>query len=158
MLSPTHIEKIVDFAYRINGYEITTEQRYRMYKFVGELTVFKTPRILLQFVGTDILRGIVDTDYHVNVVKNKIDLDEEDNIYVITDARFENERLKIKEWGGLTVLVDRKTVDREVGLSNHASENSLGEHADYDFIIDNSGSLEDLPKEVDNLVSSINNL
>ena len=158
LLSPKHIEGIVDFATRINGFEIDTVDVHRMYLYVGQLTVFKTPRELLQFVGTELLRDIVDIDYHLKVAKNKIDEGTENTMYVITDARFDNERQMIKKWGGITALVDRKTVDREVGLSNHASENSLSAKDNYDFVIDNSGDIDDLAKEVDKLVTNINNL
>jgi hypothetical protein len=158
-LSPEHIERILDYAYRINGFEVTTQQRYMMYKYVGNLTTLRTPRELLQFVGTELLREIIDEDYHVKVVKNKIDQDEDTcSTYVITDARFENERSKIKEWGGYTAIVDRESDKGAVGLAGHASENNMGSFDDYDFVINNNGSLDDLPKEIDKLVDSINNL
>ena len=158
LLSPKHIEGILDFATRINGFDVTTEKIHKMYLYVGKLTTLKTPRELLQFVGTELLRDIVDLDYHLKVAKNKIDEGAENAMYVITDARFDNERLMIKKWGGKTALVDRKRTDKEIGLPDHASENDLGKTDNYDFILNNNGDIEDLAKEVDKLVTNINNL
>lgn len=150
--TPEAIEKICTYAEVKNGFTVSEEQRFKMYKYVGELKTFKTPRELLQFIGTEILREIIDDEYHVKVVKSKM---MEDQLYVITDARFENERTKVNEWEGKTVYIERPSNKKDVGFKNHASENSLGQLTDYDFVISNSGSIDDLALEVDRLVNNL---
>lgn len=111
---------------------------------------FTSIRDMLQFVGTDILRDLVDPDYHYNTVVKWI---RDNNITkaVISDVRFPNERDNLERDFGdqaVTFLVMRPSLQRNE-TSGHASENSLGNPEDYNFIIDNDGSLEDLYQKIE---------
>ena len=64
-----------------------------------------TPRWVLQYWGTDVLRNHFHNDIWVASVENKL-RQAKDNI-VITDCRFENEVNAIKNAGGITVRVQR---------------------------------------------------
>jgi len=66
------------------------------------------------------------------------------DICVITDLRFENEAIRVRECGGVVWEIDRKAV--EIG-DNHASEIRLPDEM-IDLTIDNNGSLADLSREV----------
>jgi hypothetical protein len=127
-----------------------------------------TPRRVLQYWGTDVLRNHFHNDIWVASVENKL-RQAKDNI-VITDCRFENEVNAIKNAGGTTVRVQRgekpdwyesainynkgpANVGWSIGKSKldklkiHASEySSVG--LTYDHYIDNNGTIDDLHNKV----------
>lgn len=104
-------------------------------KFIGR--AYNSYRELLQIIGTDLFRNEINNNYwceeFTKSLCNDIDM-------VVTDVRFENERKAIKDAGGTLILIERASQSEDT----HASENSLGNRSDYDFIIDNNSSEEDL--------------
>lgn len=104
----------------------------KMEKFHGK--ELWTPREVLQFIGTEVLRDIFHEDYHVEVVFREIDRRNLKDV-VIPDARFANERKRIKGRDGINVLIDCPQT-KDSG-DKHKSENDLGEADDYDFVIIN---------------------
>jgi hypothetical protein len=105
----------------------------------------RTPGEILQVVGTDLFRQQFDADVWVKAVHRKILNNPQQSRWVITDVRFPNEADFIKEvLGGLICRVDRE--DRDLGGRdpNHPSETALDEYTDWDYILDNNGSLQDL--------------
>lgn len=129
-----------------------------------------TPRWVLQYWGTDVLRNNFHPDIWVASVENKL-RQAKDNI-VITDCRFANEIQAIKNAGGITLRVERgerpswyeTAVNYNKGEYNnmlwaiskeqlrklkvHASEySSVGLH--YDHIVDNNQTIDDLHKSID---------
>lgn len=133
-----------------------------------------TPRFILQNWGTEVCRKGFHPDIWVASVEHKL-LNSTDDI-VITDCRFENEIKAIKRSGGITCRVERgpkpEWYDSAVNLNKgpgqigwalaqeslrqfnvHASEySSVG--LDYDFIIKNDSSIEDLYLEVNNILQT----
>ena len=101
----------------------------------------KTTRHLLQFVGTEICRAAITT-YHTDVLMDKIQRETGEAGWVITDCRFGDERMKLKNKAGATLILVRRPGFEP--KSGHASENSLGSESEYDFIIDNDGTIEQL--------------
>lgn len=133
-----------------------------------------TPRWVLQYWGTDVLRNYFHTDIWVASVENKL-RQTKDNI-VITDCRFANEVNVIKAVGGTTIRVIRGEQPEwyeaavsynkgEVGnmswsiskskldsLNVHASEySSVG--LDYDYYIDNNHSISDLHYQIESIIN-----
>jgi len=133
-----------------------------------------TPRWVLQFWGTDVLRNHFHTDIWVASVENKL-RQTTDNI-VITDCRFANEVNAIKSAGGITMRVNRGEQPEwydaavsynkgEVGNMSwsiskaklerqkvHASEySSVG--LPYDHYIDNNGTIDDLHKQIQSIIN-----
>jgi hypothetical protein len=134
-----------------------------------------TPRWVLQYWGTEVLRNHFHTDIWVASVENKL-RQTKDNI-VITDCRFANEVNAIKSAGGTTMRVSRGeqpiwhdaavSYNRgEVGnmtwslsklkleqLRVHASEySSVG--LPYDHYVDNNGTIDELHKKVESIINS----
>lgn len=126
-----------------------------------------TPRLVLQLWGTEVCRRSFHDDIWIASVENKL-RNSKDSI-VISDCRFPNEIKSIKAAGGKVIWVQRgitphwydvaiqanrgvesaKRFLEEQGI--HASESSwAGTH--FDAIIDNDGSLDDLYKQLKNLV------
>jgi hypothetical protein len=133
-----------------------------------------TPRWVLQYWGTEVCRNGFHKDIWVASVENKLRQTSE-NI-VITDCRFSNEVNSIKNVGGITMRVTRGQPPDwydaavsynkgEYGNMNwslskakldrhrvHASEySSVG--LDYDYYIDNNGSIDDLHKQVNSVIN-----
>ena len=134
-----------------------------------------TPRWVLQYWGTEVLRNNFHKDIWVASVENKL-RQSKDNI-VITDCRFVNEVNAIKNAGGATMRVVRGKQPEwydaavsynkgEVGnmtwsiskakldkLRVHASEySSVG--LDYDHYVDNNGTIDELHTIIKSIINS----
>jgi hypothetical protein len=113
----------------LDGYEVNPE--------VNELYPFGKQRTLLQWWGTEYRRSI-DPNYWVKQLAERIE--KENPAYaLIADMRFPNEMAYVKQHG-FAVLVDRPGLPP----STHASETALDNVEGWDYILDNSGSLEKL--------------
>lgn len=104
-----------------------------------------TPRYLLQYLGTDVLRNSINKDIHVNLLLNELKSSQNANIlaFAITDLRFSNELEAIKKHGGLTIRLNRNEANKIVSNSQHESETAL-DSAQFDITIDNNGTFEEL--------------
>jgi hypothetical protein len=120
---------------------------------------FFTSRALQQFLGTELLRDCYSKEYHIMQVVKRIQ-DDQPTTAVITDARFPNEREWAKNFGASTVLLQGRTrVDfNKDNFNKHASETGLGQPEDYDFVIDNSGTLQELQSNIFNVVNKTKEL
>lgn len=131
-----------------------------------------TPRWVLQYWGTEVLRRGFHDDIWIAGLENKL-RNSSDNV-VISDCRFPNEIQAIKNQGGQVIWVQRGSLpewyDHAVAANKgpshlgwalgkerlgkykiHASETSwVG--TDFDAIVDNNGSLDDLYQQIKNLV------
>ena len=103
-----------------------------------------TPRWVLQHLGTDILRDKFHPDIWIASLERKIiELSKENNI-VITDCRFQNEMKILKRLGAKLVRIERNGNE---SLYFHSSENSW-QNFDFDFIIENNSTLDNLRDSV----------
>ena len=128
-----------------------------------------TPRWVLQYWGTEVCRKAFHDDIWIASLENKL-RNSRDNI-VISDCRFPNEIESLKRAGGNIVWVQRGTLPdwysdavsanqgNNVGLNAmkmrkiHASEWAwLG--SDFDVVVDNNGSIDDLYRQSASLVVS----
>lgn len=100
-------------------------------------------RELLQFMGTDLARNCIDQEIWTTIYIAEA---EKLGKVVTPDARFYNERRLIERLGGKNILIHRPGVEIEAG--DHISENELGEVHEYDHVICNEGSLEQLQEKV----------
>lgn len=104
-------------------------------------------RIFLQHLGAAV-RDHVDQDAWVNAVLNKT---APGGRYAICDVRYPNEAAAIKAKGGYVVRVERPGT----GPANaHASETALDDW-DFDAILRNNGTLEDLRSKVRIFLSTL---
>lgn len=126
-----------------------------------------TPRWVLQYWGTEVCRKSFHSDIWIASLENKI-RNTKDNV-VISDCRFPNEIESIRKAGGKIVWVKRGelpdwyetallanqgqnvAIQELKRLKVHASESSwVG--TNFDSIIDNNGTIDDLYKQVKNLL------
>ena len=118
-----------------------------------------TPRFLLQFIGTNLLRNQLHPEIWVNSLMNEYksylssnhpvdDLDWEPRFiypnFIITDTRFENELEAVKKRGGITIRVNRNL---EESKDQHESETEL-DNAEFDYVIDNNSDIQSLIEKV----------
>lgn len=109
-----------------------------------------TPRELLQKMGTDALRDVIDPDIWIKSAFKKI----QDRGYqkvVIPDVRFPNEAAWVKSQGGMVCLVNRPEVETNQ-FSTHASETSMDGYKDWDLRIENDSTLARLYEKADYLM------
>ena len=133
-----------------------------------------TPRWVLQQWGTEVGRRAFHDDIWIASVENKLRSIKDD--IVISDCRFPNELKSVKRAGGITIRVMRGPnphwYDSAVALNKgyyttgypearkvledsgvHASEySSVG--LDYDYIIENNGTIDELHRKVDSIINS----
>ena len=132
-----------------------------------EVLVKHSPRTLLQRLGTDCGRDIIHPNVWVNSLmadyKQEIDVthfksfkgEDSKMIYpnwIITDTRFPNEALAIDDKDGILIRVNRGDGD----TGNHPSETALDNFAEWDHIIDNNGTIEDLVERVRRILTKEN--
>lgn len=109
-------------------------------------TEFGEIRRLLQVMGTEVGRMMLGPNVWVHIVDKKMmKLGVDD--YVITDVRFENEADFVRDLGGIVVRVTRSGVE---AINQHSSEVI---DFDWDFEIQNDGTLDELYAQIDNLLT-----
>lgn len=126
-----------------------------------------TYRQLLQIIGTDIGRNLIDPNIWVNILMKEYDNDMQAmapieayeymfghaNIgeyapkWLITDVRFPNEIKAIKDRQGIVIKVLR-----DIDKDDHESEEALNNYHDYDYVIRNFGDLKELMVSVSNIL------
>jgi hypothetical protein len=103
----------------------------------------KSPRQMMQLVGTDLFRQHVDQDFWVKHMEYWLDkhMTTDTNI-VISDVRFQNEADLIRQKGGVLWMIKRDTFEQDV----HESET---QHIHpIDTTLTNTTSLDDLYTQV----------
>jgi hypothetical protein len=132
-----------------------------------------TPRLALQLFGTECIRNV----FHPNVWSASLIKRYKtwDRNVVVTDCRFKNEIAAIRKIGGKVIRVKRgpepdwydyyinlvKSYNvqeierlRKTGELPHVSETDwIG--TDFDYVINNDGTLDDLYNEIDNIMEDI---
>lgn len=92
-------------------------------------------RVLLQYYGTNVIRNHFWKEAFIRYTMNKVfAIRNSKGQCIIADARFEDECMAIKYYGGKIIRVDRR-----VNNDNHESE-QIKIHED-DYVIDNTGTL-----------------
>ena len=158
-----------------------TKEEYEEEVKINWQTAYKTvytPRLLLQHIGTELIRNQIIDGIWVNALMSEYKAKEElvgttpENIqwgevypnWIITDTRFPNELQAVKDNGGLTIKIVRPK-ERELILRNassiidtrktlepkHKSETVL-DNAEFDYVILNNGTIEDLVNECRNII------
>jgi len=125
-----------------------------------------TPRKIMQLLGTDAGRHIIHPQIWVSSLMSGYkdkgcygrDLHTtQDNDrwiskfpnWIITDTRFPNELKAVKDRSGITIMIRREETDHLSG--DHASETAL-DNAEFDHVISNNGTIEDLIKVVKDIL------
>lgn len=117
-------------------------------------SVGRSVREMLQTLGTEWGRDSVHPDVWINFLLRRC---EQDRAYkfVVTDVRFPNELVRIKEVGGKVIRIRRPSVEMDDAASHHASETSLDGMPDDAFthVIINDGTHAEFVEKVRRVVS-----
>ena len=117
-------------------------------------------RPVLQWWGTEFRRELNieeysgDQNYWVDKVKNSVlslPKTEKINIICISDVRFLSECEMIKSIGGYVVNIKRNTNSKNL----HPSETSLELYSDFDYTIENNGTLDEYREKIKKLMNNI---
>jgi hypothetical protein len=103
-------------------------------------------RRLLQVLGTEVGREMIDPNVWINIAQKRIHEHWTSNRkVVITAIRFPNELEMIRSLGGTSIWIERPTEQRGAieELSGHASETSVSQEL-FDYTIVNDQDLENL--------------
>lgn len=104
----------------------------------------RSPREILQWLGTDILRTQINQDFFLMNMKQRIESSKADYI-LICDVRFDNESEYVRSLGGKIVKIIRdhsKNGEKTTEHSLHATEKGISDHL-VDVVIENNCSIEE---------------
>lgn len=118
------------------------------------------PRELLQYLGTDVIRKNIDDLFFIRLIIDDI------KVYsyffdaiIVSDARFIKE-LEIPKTNFNQVVtinvrrnIEHPTMDKNT--KNHSSELDLDDYDDFDFIIENYGTLLELEDRVNKILEEL---
>ena len=112
-----------------------------------------TPRWILQYFGTEVMRGQMYDAIWVDSVIGRYKGDKT----VISDTRFQNEIKTIKAHGGIVVLVKREEIPTREEMQKQGIHQSEWDWvgSDFDYTIDNTSSLEGLNASVDQFIGQL---
>jgi hypothetical protein len=106
-----------------------------------------TPRFVMQYIGTDIMRNYFHPDIWISHVERKI----QSNInYVITDCRFYNEIRMLYSYNAYII----KVLKSNIKYDTHSSENlaHITDDTIFNNYIKNDGTIKELYLEMDKLL------
>ena len=133
----------------INKYKLTLENYAYFNNIFAENTVIKLRQIIQMYAEG--VKSIFGKDVWVNSTKEKIlKINNEKTNCFVPDIRFDNEAKVIKDTNGIIVKLTRPNNDI---VSQHNSENN---NFDYDYLIENNGSLQNLFYKIMNLYQQLN--
>jgi len=115
-------------------------------------------RPLLQVWGADFRRKFFGADYWISKMKPIIE--QSDGFYdvlFVTDCRYRNELEFIREHGGHLVNVERRGYQfYQDACDDHSSENDLNNYGQYDYVLNNDKTKEELTQSVYQMLESLN--
>jgi hypothetical protein len=128
---------------------LSKEQCFGAEKEIVDEDIGMSPRRILQLAGTEFGRNMIANDIWIRRATKELkqlqSMDSDDfRGLVVTDVRFENEAAWIRDNGGVLWHIERPSVKSVV---EHSSEAGV-ELTDKDYVIVNSGSLDDLQSVV----------
>jgi hypothetical protein len=120
-----------------------------------------TPRVVYQYLGTDVFRNDIQkimpeigTNFWIKLTidnYHKLKNAHHNCNVVISDIRFENELNSIRKEGGIIIKITRPS---NKNIDNHDSEKEIiNLQADYEII--NDGSIQNLHQQIDIIIKDI---
>ena len=134
-----------------------SKEEYEEHYRINWQTAYKTnytPRVLLQYIGTDLFRKFIHENVWVNATLNNydyiqrwIDAGSEAVLHnwIITDTRFPNEADAVKSRGGINIRLQcNSDLDNN---DTHISETALDFYK-FDYVVNNNGTIEELIEQI----------
>ena len=130
------------------GLKLSNAQLYGSEKEIIDYRYGKTPRQLMQTLGTEWGRNMINQNIWVQCIESLIVARENAlNYYIIPDVRFESEADMIRRLGGIVLIIKGKNVIK----SNHVSEQGIYGHP-KDITILNFGTLEQFKSTIQGFI------
>lgn len=123
------------------------------YKDIFRTYEVVTYREALQFFG-DKFRSEYGQDFWIRMLRSNL-ISGELSFNIITDVRYKNEADFIKSNKGILIRVDRPEIQTPKNISSHSSEIELDNYPNFDYVIENNGTLEELESKVRLIYNSI---
>lgn len=127
------IKKITKEIFNINDEEL---EKLKETPLINGIS----PRVFMQKFGTDLCRELFGQNIWTDLLFNKINNIKED--VIITDVRFDNEAIRIKEKGGIIIQIEREGYNK---VDNHVSEKGISSYL-IDYVVFNKGTIEEYKK------------
>ncbi len=109
----------------------------------------KSPRQILQWLGTDVLRNQFREDFFL--INMKCRLDRLSGNIAITDVRFDNEAELIRKEGGEVIKIERpQTEGSGTQHTQHATEQGISPNL-VDRVITNDSTVQNLNEKINGL-------
>lgn len=110
------------------------------------------PRAFLQTLGDKIKKDI-DPKFLINRIIEDIKVYSAFfDVIIITDARFKDEIDDIRNNFNNTTVI---RIKREYNNDTHISETDLDNYSNYDYVIDNNGTLDELENKIKKIISEV---
>ena len=116
------------------------------------------PRDLLIHLGTDIIRNKIDQNFHINRLVQDLEvLSYFYDTFIVSDVRFPVEIEKVKEKYDevITIKISRDSEELNQSQKNNITETALDNYTDYDYVIDNNGTLEELEQKAVDIIKEV---
>ncbi len=136
-------------------FRLSGDQIHGSLKEVTDERYGKSPRQIMQALGTEFGRNLIHPDLWVRAARARID-EFRDFVappagVVMPDVRFPNEAEAIREWGGELWRVERPGI---AAVAAHVSEHAL-DTCSFDARFVNDRSIEELHADVDRAFESL---
>lgn len=116
------------------------------------------PRDLLNKIGTEIIREKIDPDFHINRLIQDIKvLSYFYDTFIVSDIRFPVEIEKTRNAFSDVVVIKMKRESNELNADQkkHISETILDDYDNFDYVVDNNGSLDELNNHAKNIIKEM---
>ena len=116
------------------------------------------PRDLLIYLGTDIIINKIDPNFHINRLVQDLEvLSYFYDTFIVSDVRFPVEIEKVKEKYDevITIKISRDSEELNQSQKNNITETALDNYTDYDYVIDNNGTLEELEQKAVDIIKEV---
>lgn len=144
--------------------KLCDREMYNIQKAINWQTAYRhefTYRSFLQFIGTDLFREQLHYNTWVNATMSDYkgrDVYEGNRFvdrgiypkWIIPDVRFVNEVDAIKSRGGFVIRINRSKQNDTNKMDSHVSETALDDYDNFDCVINNDGTIEQLINKVAN--------
>ena len=116
------------------------------------------PRSLLQELGTEVIRNKIDPDFHIDRLIQDIEvLSYFYDTFIVSDVRMpvEIEKPKKKFDNVVTLKMVRESDELNNEQQKHVTEIALDSYDEFDYIVDNNKTLEDLEIKAKDILERI---
>lgn len=118
------------------------------------------PREFLQQIGVELIKNNIDSRMLVKRIVEDIKVYSYFyDVITISDARFFEEIETIREEFTNVIVIHIHGLEDKNNLTKlekeHATETSLDNYSDYDYDIDNSGTLDQLKEKVESIINEV---